>query len=230
MKRFSNKIAWILCIILVASAAGFVYFEIPVRVANAASQQQLPTSDENNSGSFTTTPFFSKVNDASDATLIVGVANAGGHMTFGFTAFSVSAGSTITNLVLHYRCRSTTTSTANNGASIIKVGGTYYGSGDTAGGDTGNACPSSGGAVGDFSFTFTTNPKTSAAWTVAEINGTDGTNPLQAFGVGGSDFNPDVNFYDVDATVNYTPLSDTNTHIYINAPKVILNSNKIIFN
>lgn len=203
--KYHNRIAWFLTAVLVVGTAGLTYFNaFPVRTVQASTQNRTPTSDENNTGSFTTSPLWSKMNDASDATLIVGVNNTGGHASFGFTAFSVPAGAIISKLSIHYRCRSTTTSTAQICASNIKVGGTYYGSGDTAGGDAGSGAPSSAGAISDRTFDFTTNPKTGLSWTIAEINGTDVTNPLQAFGVGSNDYNPDVNFYDVDATVTYS--------------------------
>lgn len=169
-----------------------------------ATQSRTPISDESNTGAFTTSPLFSKVNDSNDATLIVGVNNTGGHATFGFSAFTVPSNAAVSKLSIHYRARSTTTSSAATRGSSIKVGGTYYGLGDTTtNADPGGTPAISSASIGDYTYDYTINPQTGAAWTVADINGT-GSNPLQAFGVCGNDFNPDVNFYQVDATVTYT--------------------------
>jgi len=160
------------------------------------------TSDLSNTGGFTTAPLFSKINDSSDVTLIVGATNAGGRATFGFTAFSVPTGSTITNITIHYRHRSTGTNAYAHG-SAIKVGSTYYSMKDTAGWDTGHTTGvASTGAIEDHTYAGTTNPATGAAWTV------DAVNALTEFGVASTDFNPDANFYQVDITVNYTEYDD----------------------
>ncbi len=170
-----------------------------------STQTRLPESDESNTGAFVTSPLFSKVADSSDSTLIRGVTNGGGRATFGFSAFTIPENSIIVSLVINYRARSNTTSTANNRCSNIKVGGNYYGSSDIiTNADIGGSPSASNQAIGAYSYTYNINPKTGSSWTSAEINGTDENNSLQAFGVCGNDFNPDVNFYEVSATVTYT--------------------------
>jgi hypothetical protein len=58
--------------------------------------------------------------------------------------------------------------------------------------------------------TWTTNPVTNAAWTPAQINGTDGTNPLNGFGFISTDANPQIRIYSVQLEVEYdVPVSDT---------------------
>lgn len=180
---------------------------------HASSQSKAITGNDANTGGFTFTggaSLWESLNDASDATYDTGVTNGGGYCTVAFTAFSIPAGSVITNLALHYRHRSATTGTACNSGTVIKVNGTYYGLGGTLNAYTDNGTssePGSGSAIADRTYNWTKNPNTGATWTVADINGT-GSAPLQFIGVGGSDFNPDVNFYKLDATVNYTSAPD----------------------
>ena len=157
------------------------------------------TSDLSNTGGFTTAPLFSKINDSSDATFIVGVTNTGGRATFGFSAFSLPTEAVVSSVDIHYRHRSTTTGTAYAHGSCVKVGATYYGRGQTAGWDAGQASGvGSGSPIADRIYQGTVNPATGIAWSAAEVNA------LTEFGVSSGDFNPDANFYQVDITVNYT--------------------------
>lgn len=160
------------------------------------------TSDLSNTGGFTTTPLFSKINDSSDATLIVGTTQPGGRVTFGFTAFSLPSDAAVTSVDIHYRHRSTTTGNAYAHGSCIKVGATYYGRRQTAGWDVGQATGvGSGSAIADVVYVGALNPATGLAWTYSEVNA------LTEFGVSSNDFNPDANFYQVDITVNYTTVT-----------------------
>lgn len=161
--------------------------------ATVTTANNYPTADDSNTAAFTVSPLWSKVDDTSNTDFITGVTNAGGQATFTFSAFAVPTGSTITNVKITWSQKST--STAAKGGASLKVGGTYYN-------NLGEAATTTGFV--EKSYTATTNPKTAAAWTVAEVNGTDPTNPLQAFGVSSSDFNPDVQFGYVYATVTYT--------------------------
>jgi hypothetical protein len=157
------------------------------------------TSDLSNTGGFTTAPLFSKINDNSDATLIVGVTQTGGRATFGFTAFALPDNAAVSSIDIHYRHRSTTTGTAYAHGSCIKVGATYYGRGETAGWDAGSASGvGSGAAIADVVYSGTLNPATGVAWLYSQVNA------LTEFGICSNDFNPDANFYQVDITVNYT--------------------------
>jgi hypothetical protein len=85
--------------------------------------------------------------------------------------------------------------TTSNTRAALKVNGTLYGTTD-AGAD-----PTASWA--DRNYVFTTNPATSAAWTVADINGS-GANPLQAFGINSTDSSPNIQISQCYAVVNYT--------------------------
>ena len=168
-----------------------------------ASVTRQATSDLSNTGGFTTSPLFSKINDASDSTLITGVTQGGGRATFGFTAFALTSSDVVSSVDIHYRHRSTTTSSTYNHSSCIKEGSAYYGMGqilsswdDGVVGGVG-----SGSAIADRVYQGTLNPTTGIAWTYTEVNA------LTEFGVCSNDFNPDANFYQVDITVNYTNVS-----------------------
>ena len=153
-----------------------------------------PTGDENNTGGFTVAPLWSKVDDTSNTDYITGVTKSGGHATFSFTAFNVPVDSTGISISITYSENGGGTSAKH--AASLKVGGNYYD-------NLGIAATTSG--FQEKIYATSTNPKSGQPWTVAEINGTDGTNPLQAFGVSSSDFNPDVQFGYCYAKVTYTP-------------------------
>jgi hypothetical protein len=158
------------------------------------SEIRLPFSDDTNTGGFTASPLWSKVDETipNDSDYITGVTNGGGRATFGFSPFTVPAGVTVTSLKIYYRNQRASSGSAKAGASL-KVGNTYYDNLDMV-----NASNGWQTSV----YTATTNPKTGLSWTVADICGT-GPNPLQMFGVSSNDFNPDVRFSMVYAEVNY---------------------------
>jgi len=115
------------------SLAGTTITQVRVRYdawsigdATAANQQEVPTSDANNTGAFTVSPLWSKVDETTpnDTDYITGVTNGGGRYTGGFTAFSVPAGATVTDLTVYFRMKSS--STAAKGAACLKVDSTYY--------------------------------------------------------------------------------------------------------
>lgn len=165
--------------------------------ATVTTANKLPAGDDSNTGGFTTAPLWSKVNDNNDTTTITGVTNAGGRATFSFTAFAIPAGSAITNVTVYFRHKDASSGTNKAGASL-KVNGVYYDNGGLV---------EPGAAFATNSNSWTTNPNTGAAWTVDDINGV-GAAPLQAFGVSSNDFNPDVLFSEVYATVTYTTAND----------------------
>ena len=160
------------------------------------------TGNGANTGSFTFTggaSLWQSINDSSDSTFIVGVAN--GYCTFTFAAFTVPSIAIIDSIKIAYRHRSTTTSNAYAHGACIKVGATYYGRG--AGGGTTNwdagaaTGTASSGGITARTYTSTVNPATGVAWTRADVNA------LAEFGVSSDDFNPDANFYQIDITVTY---------------------------
>lgn len=166
-----------------------------------ATKTRAPTSDNSTGGSVaysSGTTGYNLVNDHPDTTnpptsyVTLGT-TANSYILFNFTALDVPAGSTITNIIVDFRADDAGGG-ANAGEAMIRVGGTNYTTG--------------GGAIGSsnaaYSGTWTQNPKTSAAWTVADVNGTSG-NPLQAFGANGSDSNPVWQLASVELTVTYDP-------------------------
>lgn len=164
-------------------------------------QTRNPTSDEAVSGTWTGTPGsrWTVVDDHPDSTgvdeLTHGTTTAG-NLTFGFSAFTIPAGAVISSVVVVYYDYKNGSQSCNIGARL-KVGGSYYLSG------THNPSNGSGNRTLR-SDTFATNPATSTAWTVAEVNGTDPTNPLQAFGWNSSDANPSITLASIQIQVNYT--------------------------
>lgn len=163
-----------------------------------ATATRAPTSDEAVSGTWNGSAGtrYTVVDDYPDTTptdtLLHGTTTAG-NLTFGFSAFSIPAGATnISVQVMYYDQK--TASQACTSAGRLKVGGTYYNA------TTHNPAQSYTQRTDD----WTTNPKTSAAWTVAQVNGTDGTNALQAFGFFSNDANPSINYSSVQIQVTYT--------------------------
>jgi hypothetical protein len=95
--------------------------------------------------------------------------------TWPFNAPSVpSSGATIMSVTVFWRMRNISFSRNPNIGACLRVGGTTYytDTGQTGSNDT----------YVNRNFTWTTNPATSAAWTVTDINGSGG-NPLQEFGL-----------------------------------------------
>ncbi len=170
-----------------------------------ATQQRVPTGDDSVSSTFTLYPTspttrYDKVDDAigspdDDSTYIEGTNNAGGYACFTFAAFTIPAGSTIQSVAVTYRAKETGVG-ASSSYGCIKTGTTQR---TSSGADP-------GGSYSDRTVTWTTNPATSAAWQVDEVNGTDSetTHRLTAFGIGGTDWAPDTRFTQVYCTVTYT--------------------------
>ncbi len=166
----------------------------------AANQQRVPTADGGVGGRWDTAPRWDDVDETTpnDSDYMTGVSTTGGsaYCLFTFSPFSVPAGSTITNLTIYFRARDWGGGNPrNNIRSSLRVGGTYY--------HTVSTRVDPGSSFTTYSYAYTNNPATSAAWTVADINGT-GANPLQQFGVYSTDLNPDIRVSMVYAQVNYT--------------------------
>jgi hypothetical protein len=152
----------------------------------AATATRNPTSDEAVSGTWTGSvgARFGVVDDYPDTAGADELTHGttAGNLTFGFSAFSIPAIATgISVFVDYYDYKNG--SQASSIAARLKVGGSYFAS---------SAHNPANGAASrtQRTDTFATNPKTSAAWTPAQINGTDGTNDLQAFGWVSTDASP----------------------------------------
>ena len=137
-------------------------------------QDRLPTSDVDHSGAslVPTSNIYQTVDDPigspDDGTTQLQFYNNGsgaGYALFGFTPFTVPAGATITKLSIIFRCYTEQAADPANWATAreyIKVNGTGYFIGS----------PQYGNNWTTHTTDFTTNPDTSAAWTIDDINGT----------------------------------------------------------
>jgi hypothetical protein len=126
---------------------------------------------------------------------------------FGFASFSVPTGATVNSIVVNYYDEEPSNG-QNQAAARLLVGGTHYAA-------TTHQVATTTTSRTD---TWTTNPDTSSAWTVDQVNGT-GANNLTAFGVIGTDSNPVwrlgsieiVVDYDMVASVTPTQITSTTT-------------------
>ena len=162
------------------------------RDSYSLNQTRVPTADGDTNGTWNTAPCWDDVDETSenDTDFMIGTTDGGGYKLFTFSPFTIPAGSPIADLTVYVRAKDNSSGT-NNIRPYIKVNGNrYYGSSINPGTN-----------YGTNSYSFTTNPDTDAAWTVADINGT-GANPLQQFGVYSSDLNPDIDVSMVYAEVN----------------------------
>ena len=156
-----------------------------------------PTGDEAVSGTWTGTAGsrYLVVDDFPDTTptdeLIHGT--TAGNLTFTFTAFSIPSEAANISVAVRYVDAKNGTQ-GNNIAARLKVGGAYYASATHS--------PTNNSYV-QRTDTFATNPRTSAAWTVAQVNGTDGSNSLQAFGWVSTDASPTIDLTSIRLDVTY---------------------------
>jgi hypothetical protein len=165
-----------------------------------ATQTRAPTSDEAASGTLTGSAGsrWTLVDDHPDTTgadsITFGTTTA--QITFGFSAFSVPVGATSISVQVQYYDGEAANG-ANNCAGRIKVGTAYF-----------NAATHNPSGTGWTSRedNWATNPATSAAWTVDQVNGI-GANALAAFGIGSTDSNPTFRVSSVRLQVTYTPLA-----------------------
>jgi len=159
----------------------------------------LPTGDGLSSGTWTTAPLTEKVNEttsAGDSDYIIGTTDGGGYQLFSFDTISILE-QPIASVTVHIRARDDTATTGTNDIRpAIKINGVanpYY-----------NATNNPGTSFTDYSYTWTANPKTSAAWTYDDITNASSTNGLQQFGVYSSDLLPDMRVSICYLTVTYS--------------------------
>lgn len=172
--------------------------------AVAQVQQRLPTSDSATYNEWTASGGGSKFADVDDTigaddadTTYISEAFGGlpSVQAFGFTAFSITS-SAITNVQVVAIARQT-------GANGQLRGGLRIGVGTVN--DYQSAAQALSGSYTTYTFTFATNPQTTAAWTEAEVEGTDGTNPLVEFYVRGqSATSGELRITNAYIVVNYT--------------------------
>ena len=144
---------------------------------------------------YTTSSRYSFVDEtpADDKDSITG--SAAGYALFTFPVFTVPVGQTITDVTIYYRAQdyNYTTTPANELRPALRIGGTNYNYDN-------NINPTD--SFNTYSYSFTTNPRTTAAWTVDDVKGI-GANALQQFGVYAYDASPAVQMSMVYVEVNY---------------------------
>lgn len=165
----------------------------------AATAAQNPTGLDASWGTWSSTAY-TQVNDHPDASCAsvvtctaLGSSPAACQLTWTFAAFSVPAGSTGISVDVLYYDKDASSGTNNEGARL-KVGGSYY---NATTHNPATTCTSRDDA-------WATNPKTSAAWTAEQVNGTDASNPLQAFGINSTDTTPNIQLGSIRLQVTYT--------------------------
>lgn len=162
-----------------------------------ATVSRAPVSDEAAAGTWTGSAGtrYTLVDDYPDTTPTDWLRHGttAGNITFGFTAFAIPAGSAAITVQVRYYDKDVSSGN-NNLAGRLKVGGNYYGA----------ASHNPTTTLTARSDNWATNPKTTVAWTVDDINGV-GVNALQAFGVVSTDASPQMDISSIEVQVTYTP-------------------------
>lgn len=181
-----------------------------------ATQTRAPTSDNSTAGTVaysSGTTGYNLVNDYPDTadpltSYVTLGTTANSAILFNFSAFTLPATAHSISVAVQYYDEEPS-SGANTSDARILVGGTQYSSGTTHNPSTTTTARSK---------TFANNPKTGAAWTYQQINGTDGTNDLQAFGVIGPDSNPVWRLGAIQCVVTYSVNELDQTTTFTGAP------------
>lgn len=162
-----------------------------------ATQNRAPTSDEAASGTWSGSAGsrWLLVDDypSTDVADLITGGTAAAVITFGFSGFSIPEGSTGISVQVRY-ADGEPANGSNNCGGRLKVGGSYFNAA------THNPSGTAGTLRED---SWATNPQTSAAWTVDQVNGVGG-NALQAFGINSTDSNPTFNVRSIELQVTYT--------------------------
>ena len=168
-----------------------------------ADQTRYPTGDGPTGGTISVFPVspttrYDKCDDGASpddyTTYMTGEGN-NCHQCFTFPAFTLPSTAIVANIEIFYRCAKQASQTAR-ATSCLHVNGTLYN-------DIDPGIDPPNGSFQTYSYVYTTNPDTAAAWLYDDINGS-GSNPLTAFGVTVPDANPDVDVTAVLAVVTYT--------------------------
>jgi hypothetical protein len=168
--------------------------------ASDGSLNVLPIADNSSSGTWTTAPLWSKVDEttsAGDSDYIIGTTDGGGYQLFTFGTPAIQE-QPIASITVHIRARDDGSTKGNNDIRpAIKLNGVatpYY--------------PASVNnpdlSFLDYSYTWTTNPHTGLAWTYQEVTNPSTAYGLQLFGVYSSDLAPDMRVSIVYLTVTYS--------------------------
>lgn len=123
---------------------------------------------------------------------------AAGNLLLGHSAFSVPANSTGISVDILYYDRKNASQSCNI-AARLGVGGNRY--------NASSHNPTNGTWVLRTD-SWSTNPKTTAAWTVDDVNGV-GANALEGIGWVSTDANPAIDLASIQIRVNYTPPTAT---------------------
>lgn len=161
-----------------------------------ATDTRNPTSDGTVTGTWSGSAGsrYTVVADYPDAAGRLTAGTATSTIQFGYSAFTVPAGSTSISVQVQYYDGEAANGTNNVGGRIV-VGGTAYNA------TTHNPSGTTGTARSD---NWATNPKSTVAWTVDDVNGV-GTNALQGFGINSTDSNPTFFIGSIRLQVTYTP-------------------------
>lgn len=190
-----------------------------------ATQTRAPTSDYATGGTVaysSGTTGYNLVNDYPDtadplASYVRFGTTTNSFIAFNYTAFDVPSNATIISVAVQYTDEEPATGN-NSAAGRLRIGGTYYDS------STHQPAATTTSRVD----VWTNNPATSAPWTVAEVNGTDGTNPLQNFGVIGPDSNPVWQIGSIQLVVNYSIIEERSVPdgVYFSEPGTLKEEEK----
>lgn len=161
-----------------------------------AIQTRDPESDISTSGTWSGTSGnrYTLVNDFPDASanfLLHGT--TAGNILFGYDPFTIPSDATDITLRLNYYDQDASSGTNNIGGRL-RIGSLFR-----------NATTHNPTTTTTLrTDTWANNPVTNVAWTPAQINGTDGTNPLNGFGFISTDASPQIRIYSVQIEVEYT--------------------------
>jgi len=174
-----------------------------------ASQTRVPISEYSKTGTWTPSTgstVYEVIDD--DPPLSSGAdtdyvthGTTGGNWDGRISAFTVPAGSVITNVKMYCRAQKTGAD-AVNFQMRIRLGTAEGGS---VGSHSGSLSVAEG-TFGDFVWTMTTNPQTGGAWTVDQVNAVGSTAyAIRCIGAYGFDANPTILLSQLYVEVNYTP-------------------------
>lgn len=163
-------------------------------------QVRAPTSDITHTGGWNpTASMYSYIDDSttpsghdSNTTRLFSTDTSPGKFVSGYSAFSVPAGVTITNVKIYATYRELGGG-ANAATGLLRLssGTDYMGSYDD---------PITSFVT--YEYAWATNPATGLAWTIDEINGV-GANSLAGFGMDATDVNPEIAVTQVYIEVTY---------------------------